>query len=234
MKNYYFIIFSLFLFLTSCEDPIDPTPDPTTPLFRMGAGVTDIDGNSYKSVIIKVGTTSKSVVEQEWMMQNLRTKKYANGVDIDIQSYDFCNEDSTTLDSLGYLYTWDAFTNGIGVAGTQGACPDGWHVPSVEEYRTLFDGLGGDTIAGMKMKSVNATYWNNVTLSNNASGFNAHGCGWISMGMSFHYTNATMFWTSTENGGSAKIIQLNSQGKNAIHQYDCNKTAMNSCRCIKN
>jgi uncharacterized protein (TIGR02145 family) len=237
MKKHYLLFLSLFLAFVSCEDPIDPvdpTPDPTTPLFRMGAGVTDIEGNSYKTVIIKVGSSSKAVIEQEWMMENLRTKKYADGTDIPNTLYEYCNEDEATLDSLGLLYTWDAFTNGSAAVGTQGACPEGWHVPTVEEYRTLFTGLGGDTIAGMKMKSINTNYWNNVTFNSNASGFNAHGGGWVSMGMTFHYLNATMFWTSTENGESARIIQINSQGKNAIHQYDCTKTVLNSCRCIKN
>lgn len=232
MKINYFILLSLFFLLLSCDDnttdPI-PDPDPATSLYRMGAGVTDIEGNTYKTVIIKVGSTSKAVIEQEWMMQNLKTKKYSDGTEIDLQSFDYCNEDSSTLDSLGLLYTWDAFTHGT----TQGACPTGWHVPTLDEYKTLFTGLGGDSIAGMKMKSVNSTYWNNTTLNSNASGFNAHGGGWSSMGMVAHYLNATMFWTATENGESARIIQLNSQSKYAIHQYDCSKDVMNSCRCIK-
>lgn len=234
MKIYYFILLSFLFFLFSCDDnttdPIpDPDPDPTTSLYRMGAGVTDIEGNTYKTIIIKVGSTNKAVIEQEWMMQNLKTKKYADGSIIDTLSYVFCNEDASTLDSLGLLYTWDAFTHG----SIQGACPTGWHVPTLEEYKTLFNGLGGDSVAGMKMKSVNATYWNSTTLNNNMSGFNAHGCGWISMGMPFHYLNAAMFWTATENGESARIIQINSQSKYAIHQYDCSKDVMNSCRCIK-
>ena len=236
VKGYFLILLSFLFVVISCDDNTtdpDPDPDPTTSLFRMGAGVTDIEGNIYKSVIIRVGTTSKAVIEQEWMMSNLRVTKYSDGTDISASSYTYCNNDTNTVDSLGLLYTWDAFTNGSATAGNQGACPTGWHVPTIEEYRTLFTGLGGDSVAGMKMKSMNSTYWNDVTLNSNASGFNAQGSGWVSMGMAFHYMNATMFWTSTENGTNARIVQLNAQTKYAIHQYDCAKDAKNSSRCIK-
>lgn len=234
MKINYLILLSFLFLLLSCDDnttdPIpDPDPDPTTSLYRMGSGVTDVEGNTYKTVIIRVGTTSKAVIEQEWMMENLKTKKYADGSNVDPQSYEYCNEDPLTLDSLGLLYTWDAFTHGT----VHGACPNGWHVPTLDEYKALFTGLGGDTIAGMKMKSLNSTYWNSTLLNSNESGFNAHGSGWVTSGMSFHYMNAAMFWTATENGGSARIIQINAMSKYAIHQYDCGKDVLNSCRCIK-
>lgn len=176
VKGYFLILLSFLFVVISCDDNTtdpDPDPDPTTSLFRMGEGVTDIEGNIYKSVIIRVGTTSKAVIEQEWMMSNLRVTKYSDGTDISASSYTYCNNDTNTVDSLGLLYTWDAFTNGSATAGNQGACPTGWHVPTIEEYRTLFTGLGGDSVAGMKMKSMNSTYWNDVTLNSNSSGFNA-------------------------------------------------------------
>lgn len=176
VKGYFLILLSFLFVVISCDDNTtdpDPDPDPTTSLFRMGAGVTDVEGNIYKSVIIRVGTTSKAVIEQEWMMSNLRVTKYSDGTDISASSYTYCNNDTNTVDSLGLLYTWDAFTNGSATAETQGACPTGLHVPTIEEYRTLFTGLGGDSVAGMKMKSMNSTYWNDVTLNSNSSGFNA-------------------------------------------------------------
>jgi hypothetical protein len=39
-------------------------------LFTPGGGVTDIDGNAYQTIVIN---------GQEWMAENLRTSKYANG-----------------------------------------------------------------------------------------------------------------------------------------------------------
>ena len=91
VKGYFLILLSFLFVVISCDDNTtdpdpDPDPDPTTSLFRMGAGVTDIEGNIYKSVIIRVGTTSKAVIEQEWMMSNLRVTKYSDGTDISASS----------------------------------------------------------------------------------------------------------------------------------------------------
>lgn len=44
-----------------------------TQLFTPGSGVTDIDGNTYQTIVIN---------GQEWMAENLKTSKYANGIEI--------------------------------------------------------------------------------------------------------------------------------------------------------
>jgi uncharacterized protein (TIGR02145 family) len=245
MKNSFLALVCLFLVLASCKKEETPEPDPTpinpttTLSYRPGAGVTDVDGNNYKTVIIKFSTsTNKNIVEQEWMMENLRTKKNPDGSEIDpffVTKMSYCNNDSTTVDSLGILYTWDALMNNTTVASSQGVCPNGWHIPTIGEFNTLINGLGGNATAGKKMKSTNATYWNDITKSDNTSGFNAQGTGWaMGQGMVVHYLNATMFWTSTEDGSDAKIIQLNSHEVGVFNQYGSSKSTKVSCRCIKN
>ena len=53
---------------------------------------------------------------------------------------------------------------------TEGICPSGWHIPSEGEFTELTDFLGGESVAGGKMKS---TYgWNNEGNGSNSSGFN--------------------------------------------------------------
>jgi len=97
-----------------------------------GDGVTDIDGNEYVTVII--GT-------QEWMAENLRVTRDANGNDITRFCYD---NDPEWCDLYGGLYTWGTLMNGqsssdSNPSGVQGICPEGWHVPSDDEWTQLVD-----------------------------------------------------------------------------------------------
>ena len=100
-----------------------------------GAGVTDIDGNFYPSVIIG---------NQEWMAENLKTTKYRNGTMIEYPgtdntawqdnttgAYAWYSNDITWKDSYGALYNWHAVNN------SNGLCPTGWHVPSHDEWTQL-------------------------------------------------------------------------------------------------
>jgi len=113
--------------------------------------ITDIDGNVYNTV--QIGT-------QCWMKENLKTTKYRNGASIDYPGADdFAWETNTTgayawydnnvawKDSYGALYNWHAVTN------TTGLCPEGWYVPQLSEFTDLIDYLGGQSVAGGKLKS---------------------------------------------------------------------------------
>jgi uncharacterized protein (TIGR02145 family) len=132
--------------------------------------VTDIDGNTYYTITI--GT-------QQWMMENLKTTKYRNGVAIpSIQDVDekwdtltkgaYCNKnnDAAISSTYGKLYNWYA------VADTRGIAPTGWHVPSESEWIILENYLGGNKIAGSKLKEAGPSHWSNYnTDADNSSGF---------------------------------------------------------------
>ena len=92
--------------------------------------VTDIDGNVYQTVIIG---------DQEWMAENLRTTRDADGNDITRYCY-VNNTENCNL--YGGLYTWHTVMNGqssssINPSGVQGICPTGWYVPSHHEWTQL-------------------------------------------------------------------------------------------------
>lgn len=114
-----------------------------------GAGVTDINGNEYPTVIIG---------GQEWMAENLRTTNYADGSDITtgLSNAEWINAgqtqrgayavygheeidglDSTedVIQAYGLLYNWFA------VNDNRDICPEGWHVPTETEWTTLLDYL---------------------------------------------------------------------------------------------
>ena len=73
----------------------------------------------------------------------------------------------------GYLYNWYAIDNASNIANT------GWHVPTYLEWQALQTYLGGDTVAGGKMKETGFTYWNSPnTGATNEVGLNVKGSGY--------------------------------------------------------
>jgi uncharacterized protein (TIGR02145 family) len=88
----------------------------------------------------------------------------------------------------------------------RGLCPSGWHVPSDAEFTTLTDFLGGELVAGGKMKEAGYDHWNSPnTGADNSSGFTAMGSGYRghSYGNFGNLLNQCYFWSSTSNGGGA-------------------------------
>ena len=113
-----------------------------TPLFTQGAGVTDIDGNFYETVIIN---------GQEWMAENLRTSKFANGdsIAVSIGSNDWSNIYEPKYcwydhDSQ-YDTTFGKFYNKPTIVDSRNVCPTGWHLPSKYEWNILALGLDPTT-----------------------------------------------------------------------------------------
>ena len=102
--------------------------------------LTDIDGNVYNTV--RIGS-------QCWMKENVRTTKYADGTPIEHGNtastnypyWYYPNNNSENKSAYGLLYNWKAATRG-NTSSTipsrvQGICPDGWHMPSVAEWKQL-------------------------------------------------------------------------------------------------
>jgi uncharacterized protein (TIGR02145 family) len=128
----------------------------------------DIDGNAYPT--ISIGTL-------ELMAENLRVTHYLNNDPIPNElngvawaslttgAYCWYNNDQTTNAKYGALYNW--FT----VIDSRGLCPSGWHVPTDAEWTTLTTYLGGELVAGGKMKSVSALWDSPNTDATNNSGF---------------------------------------------------------------
>jgi uncharacterized protein (TIGR02145 family) len=147
--------------------------------------VTDTDGNNYKT--IKIGN-------QIWMAENLKVKHYRNGDEIHNDTIvmvpetgGWCDyKNDTANDRLyGKLYNWYAATDARGIA------PKGWHVPSDSEVTVLVNFLGGEKIAGRKMKSNGGWGETRKGGGTNESGFTAvpGGCGSIIPGGEFRCFN---------------------------------------------
>ena len=129
----------------------------------------DIDGNVYATVVI--GT-------QIWFVENLKVTRCRNGHEFSYVSddtswsvwadgaYCWCNNDSLNNELYGALYNFAA------VADSCGLCPKGWHVPTKSDWENLIASLGGDEIAGGKLKEVGIVHWNYPNVgATNESGF---------------------------------------------------------------
>ena len=151
--------------------------------------VTDVDGNTYSTV---------QIGDQCWMQENLNTTKDASGTPITRYCY---NDDLSNCNTYGGLYTWDTTMNGsessiANPSGVQGICPDGWHIPTKEEYETLEDFVG-DQAALLVKEDQPAAYTptNETGFSALFAGFRHHGSGsFTNMGID------ASFWSSTEAG----------------------------------
>lgn len=176
----------------------------TLPALDYGT-LTDIDGNGYRTV---------NIGSQIWMAENLKTTRYADGspiTDGTLQPsnpgkyYYVFSGDTLHREIYGLLYTWEGATNSIPgavhLSGTQGACPDGWHIPSYAEKQALLNYLGGSAAAGDKLKEAGETHWDMPNYGTNETGFTALGSGVKAMeegiyGIFTDYRNLTYFWTS--------------------------------------
>jgi uncharacterized protein (TIGR02145 family) len=153
MKNYtnsllnVLLILSLIVFSIACEkkndeEGNDPNPitDPGEISYEIVNGsVTDIDGNTYETVMI---------AGQEWMSENLKTTKYRDGSDIEFPgadnslwlanntgAYAWYKEEVTNGNLYGAVYNWPTVVN------QKQLCPDGWRVPNNTDWKHLLEYL---------------------------------------------------------------------------------------------
>ena len=215
------VSFLVVTLATNCKK--DDSNDPET--------VTDIDGNIYKTVTI--GT-------QIWMKENLRTSRYNNGDPIpeitdgaqwmNLSSGAYCNYDNNAsyADTYGLLYNWYV------VKDARNICPAGWHIPENNEWATLIDFLGGEEVAGGKLKEKGTTHWNSPnTDAKDTYGFRALPAGYR-FGDSFYPPGYyAIWWSLTEkNNADAWIITLiNTTSKSYLESSD--KPSGLSIRCLK-
>ena len=154
--------------------------------------------------------------------------------------------DSTTTPSnrtkYGYLYNWYAakgiYTTGnIPSTDTLNICPSGWHVPTDADWTTLTTELGGESVAGGKMKSIGTAYWNSPnTGATNESGFSALPGGYRNLDGSF--TNVILvnavFWSATDFDNTNAWNRYLSKDNDDVNRLYYNKSVGASVRCLKN
>ncbi|NMC41643.1 MAG: hypothetical protein GYA43_10835 [Bacteroidales bacterium] len=199
---------------------------------KEGLTVTDVEGNTYKTF---------SIGGKVWMAESLRTTKFRDGSSIPLvaagnawsltttAAYNNVNNSSDNAPVYGRLYNWYAVTD------SRNLCPEGWHVPSNDEYINLITALGGASVAGGKMKETGTDHWNEPNSgASNQSGFTGRGAGYISYaGVFKDFKYITGFWTSTQNtSGTAYHVGLLFDLPDADNYAVDKKTGL-QVRCVK-
>jgi len=194
--------------------------------------VSDIDGNTY--LTIKIG-------DQWWMTENLKVTHYRNGDPISNVTDDgtwetlttgaYCeyNNDIGNVATYGRLYNWFAVDDSRNIA------PEGWHVPSQADWQILIDYLGGNAIAGGKMKEAGTAHWDDPnTGATNESGFTALPGGYRSLGGPYaHMGLWGFFWSSTEENVNSAYYSYMGYDNTEVNSIWNDKEIGISIRCIK-
>jgi uncharacterized protein (TIGR02145 family) len=129
----------------------------------------------------------------------------------------------------GKLYNWYAVNDPRGLA------PEGWHVPTDEEWTTLTTYLGNQIMAGGKMKETGISHWQSPnTGATNESGFSALPGGYRNFNGTFsNIGNFGNWWSSLEGSTSTAWYRNLDYGYSSILRYECSKATGSSVRCIK-
>jgi len=244
-----------------CDEPVYGCTDPEAINFDPESNfnddscvypygtVIDIDNNEYSTI---------NIGDQEWMAENLRVTKYKNGADIPTDysnaqwvnlytgGYSAYNNSSEESEIYGLLYNWFV------VEDNQGICPEGWTVPTDEQFQELEIQLGlspseamstgwrGSTEGG-KLKSAgtiengdglwlhpNTNATNDFWYSAHPAGHRHHETGQYGA-MGIH----SNFWTSDEYSEFSAIYRQLMYDRSTIYRNDHEKPVGYSIRCIK-
>ena len=221
----------------------------------------DIDGNVYKTVQIGL---------QCWMKENLRTTRYADGTAIPIGYIRYNNEAyryspfgmESFASRYGWLYNWPAVMHGDSTSntnpsGVQGICPNGWHVPSMEEWQQLRQYLRsesrywceGDSMNISKALASSSILWGhnsnnfsqnpcfvmNYPTANNASGFSAYPAECFDCDVAWSRHTGAHYWTATETeqyGAYHERVDVWNANALAIHLGEAKSLGF-SVRCLR-
>jgi len=197
-----------------------------------GTPTVTYEGKTYNTVQIGI---------QCWLKENLNVGIRINGSQIQDPTNGikekYCNSNQeSSCDIYGGLYQWDEMMQGSTTPGAQGICPSGWHLPSDAEWTALTDFLGGESIAGGKMKEAGTAHWSSPnTGATNSSGFTALPGGSRVLSGNFSYlTLYGNFWSSMENSPSNAWLWGLQYDNEYVFNNNVNKATGFSARCVKN
>jgi len=193
---------------TSTQTPT-PTPTPTQPPTCIGLWmVENFSGTTYKN--------------GDSIPQATNGTEWVDATTNQTGAWCYYNFDPSNEPIYGKLYNWYV------IGDSRGIGPSGYIVPSEVDWDTLESCLGGNSIAGGKMKTTGTTedntgLWNSPNAgATNESGFSGKPSGVMTDGGVANLLNERgSFWTNTDiGGGSAMVMNLNNGRTDVYHGPD--------------
>lgn len=161
------------------------------------------DGQTYKTITFR-REFSDSYIKRTWYAENAR-------FDLE-RSVCYSNNDANCSE-FGKLYTWEDANQ---------ACPDGWHVPTLVEWKHLFNFFGGINNAGQFLHEGKASDMNMLY-----GGFSTPDGTFNNLGLSGNWWDNQL-----QDENTAGVISLQ-KGSNNIYHSKVGVDDMLSCRCIR-
>jgi uncharacterized protein (TIGR02145 family) len=238
-----FIVLLLISIVINCEKEVTIV-NPELTVLETKPVITDIDGNEYQTV--KIGN-------QWWMAENLKVTHYRNGDAIpnvtgatewiSQSTGAYCNHGNNAdhVPAYGRLYNWYAVNDSRNIA------PEGWHVPTDEEWKELEMFLGMNqaeadnnyynrgTDEGGKLKETGTVRWDSPnTGATNESGFTALPGGIRgTYGYFYRMHQSTTFWSSTSDDHLWSWYRTLNYNTSGIGRSSSWKVNGHSIRCVK-
>jgi uncharacterized protein (TIGR02145 family) len=207
-------------------------------------GFTDPRDNNHYNVV-KIGN-------QIWMVENLKYLPSVVGPETGSQTtphyyvygYNGTNvtdaKATANYNTYGVLYNWPAAMNGAASSttnpsGVQGVCPDGWHLPSDAEWTELTDYLGGESVAGGKLKETGTTHWASPnTGATNETGFTALPGGYrLSNGPFGNIGSGGYWWSATEGSATNAWARFMFYNYSDVYRGSYEEEVGFSVRCVR-
>lgn len=193
-----------------------------------------VNVSSINAGIVKIGT-------QQWMKMNLDVDHYRNGDPIpqvqDLASWAklttgawcYLNNLESNGVIYGKLYNWYAVNDSRGLA------PAGYHIPSDAEWSILTTYLGGENVAGGKIKEAGVLHWKPQNIgADNSSGFTALPGTWRLETNVISVENFNgVWWSYTQSSSFNAWYRRVSGNYTVVYRTDGSKMYGLSVRCIK-
>lgn len=208
-KNKLIVVVSLTFIAFSCNGTkkisSSQEPDANQQVFERGEFTDERDNKKYQTV---------QLGDQWWMVNNL---------DYQSENAYYYNDNVRNSGFYGLLYTWEAAKN---------ACPDGWKLPSDQDWMKLEKSLG---MPESLLRETEHRGTIGTDLKQKGSvGFNGLLGGWRDIhGDYYEMDVATVFWTSTERSKVDAWGRGLEAGSPAIIRRTFGKTYGFSVRCIQ-
>ena len=243
---------SVVIKLTSCDSIKQSLLKTTSDTIRLLSCVSITGCDSVRLGLLKSATdllrlncisSSITIGTQKWMIVNLDVVTYRNGdiipqvtnetewLGLTTGAWCYFNNDSNNGAKYGRLYNWYA------VNDSRGLVPQGWHISTDAEWMTLSAFLGGEGLAGGKLKDVGYFKWQSPNSNaTNESGFSALPGGFRYPDGSFSGggdRSSGYWWCATQTSSSNAWYRNLRYYSDYLYRSEYSKKAGLSVRCLR-